>query len=55
MQKEAEYSASFFVPFCHVKRGCLTKMKCEAVLFSWIKNIPKTPETVKESGVCSIM
>lgn len=35
--------------------GAVSLRESEAVLFIWIKNIPKTPETEMESGVCSIM
>ena len=36
-------------------KGAVSLRGSEAVLFLWIKNIPKTPETIKESGICSIM
>ncbi len=37
------------------EEGAVSLRGSEAVLFLWIKNIPKTPETIKESGICSIM
>ena len=36
-------------------KGAVSLRRSEAALFQWNKNTPKTPETVKESGVCSIM